>query len=99
MIFDKKGNITIITQESVSIPTFLSRLNEAYDKINKDNIIINLFSLDNLRVSDLLEFLQVSDKHRGRKRSFVIVTDTIKFDDIPEELVVVPSFTGSLRCR
>ncbi len=93
MIFDKQGNITIITQESVSIKTFIERFDKAYSKIKEDNIIINLFSLDDdITLNDVLEFYQISKNHKSRKKSFVIVTDSVSYDDIPDDLVVVPTF-------
>ncbi|NAS30250.1 ribonuclease Z [Flavobacteriaceae bacterium R38] len=91
MIFDKQGNTTIITQESVSFSVFLDRINDAYKKFEKDNIIINLFSFDEITVNDVLEFSQLSGVHRSKNKSFVIVTDNISYDSIPEELVLVPT--------
>jgi hypothetical protein len=91
MIFDKKDNITIVTQESVSLATFVQRLNDEYHKLQNDHLIINLFSLDSLTVNHLLEFLQLSNKHRGSKKSFVIATNKVSYDDIPDEMVVVPT--------
>ena len=91
MIFDRQGNTTIITQESVSIAVFLERLHEKYEKFKSDNIIINLFSLDNITVNDLLEFSDISRDHKKQKKSFVIVTNRISYDELPDDLVVVPS--------
>lgn len=91
MIFDKQGNISIITQESASIVTLTQRLTERYEKIKEDNIIVNLFSLDKISPNDLLEFLSLSRKHKEAKHSFVIVTNKLSADDIPEELMVVPT--------
>jgi hypothetical protein len=39
----------------------------------------------------LLHFLEVSNLHRGNKRSFVFVCDAIPVDEIPLEMVVVPT--------
>ena len=91
MIFDRQENATIVTQESVSLPIFLKRLHEGYANLKNDNIIINLFSLNKFTVNDLLEFLQLSNQHRKAKKSFVIVTEAISYDDIPDEMVVVPT--------
>ena len=88
MIFDKKDNTTIVTQETVSLPTFVKKLNEQYPKVKNDNLIVNLFSLNKLSVNDLLE---LSNTHRANKKSFVIVSDAVSYDDIPDELVVVPT--------
>lgn len=89
MIFSKQGNTTVITQESVSLLTFIKRVNDSYQKMKNDNLIINLFSLGKLNTNDLLEFLNLSNKHRKNRKSFVIVTNKVSFDEIPEELEVV----------
>ena len=91
MIFDKDGNISIITQEKVSIVELVKKLNVIYNRFKNDNIIVNLTSLKSLTNQDVIEFLQISNQHRKAKHSFVIVTDRIKLDDIPNELVIVPT--------
>jgi len=91
MIFDKQGNTTIITQEAVTFSVFTDRINKAYEKFEDDNIIINLFSFDEVTVNDVLEFSQLSETHRNKNKSFVIVTDTISYESIPDQLIVVPT--------
>jgi hypothetical protein len=91
MIFDKDGNISIITQEKVSIVELVKKLDVIYNRFKNDNIIVNLTSLKSLTTQDVIEFLQISNQHRKAKHSFVIVTDKIKLDDIPNELVIVPT--------
>jgi len=91
MIFDTDENITIITQEKLSIVELVKKLQELYAKYKNDNIIISLTGLKQLSAQDIIEFLQLSIQHRQNKHSFVIVTDTIGLDDIPDELVLVPT--------
>lgn len=91
MIFDKDGNISIITQEKVSIVELVKKLGFIYSRFENDNIIINLTSLKLLTSKDVIEFLQISNQHRNAKHSFVIVTNKIELEDIPEELVIVPT--------
>jgi hypothetical protein len=91
MIFDKNGNISIITQEKVSIVELVKKLDVIYSRFKNDNIIINLTSLKTLITQDVVEFLNISNQHRKAKQSFVIVTDKIKLEDIPDELVIVPT--------
>jgi hypothetical protein len=91
MIFDKNGNISIITQEKVSIVELVKKLDVIYSRFKNDNIIINLTSLKTLITQDVVEFLNISKQHRKAKQSFVIVTDKIKLEDIPDELVIVPT--------
>ena len=91
MIFDKEGNTTIVLQERISLQVFLKNLYKAYPRIKKDNIILNLFSFSKLTANDILEFLQLSNTHRGKKKSFVLVTNKVSYEDVPEEMCVVPT--------
>ena len=38
-----------------------------------------------------MQFLKTSNLHRKTKQSFVIVNDAIDFDDVPFEMIVVPT--------
>ena len=91
MIFDKEGNITTVLQENISLKKFLENLMKAYPKIKKDHIIVNLFTFSKLNTNDLLEFLHLSNTHRGDGKSFVLVTDKVRYDDVPDEICVVPT--------
>ena len=70
MIFDKKGTTIIVSQEKIALGTFLVNLEKAYPKMANDNIIINLFSFGKLTAGDVLEFLQISDEHKKKQKSF-----------------------------
>ncbi|GGD23053.1 ribonuclease Z [Hyunsoonleella pacifica] len=91
MIIDKRGNITIITQEKVTVVELVKKLEALYPKFKNGNIITVLTSLEKINIADITEFLQISNIHRGKKHSFVIVSDKIDLDKIPEELIVVPT--------
>tara|TARA_R110002167_G_scaffold61125_1_gene172351 strand:+ start:260 stop:595 length:336 start_codon:yes stop_codon:yes gene_type:complete len=91
MIFDKDGTTTIVFQENIALDKFLANLNQAYPKIKNDNLIINLFSFSKLKAGDILEFLQLSDSHKKANKSFVLVTDRVAYDDLPDNIVVVPT--------
>ncbi|MBT8236330.1 MAG: ribonuclease Z [Bacteroidia bacterium] len=91
MILDKDGNTTIVFQETTSITEFIQNLTEAYPGIEKDHIIVNLFSFKKLDTNDILEFLELSNRHRAMKKSFVLVSKKISYEDVPEEMSLVPS--------
>ncbi|NHF59792.1 ribonuclease Z [Flavobacteriaceae bacterium TP-CH-4] len=91
MIFDKDGTTTIVFQENIELSKFLDNLNKAYPKIKNDNIIVNLFSFSKLKADDLLEFLQLSDQHRKSNKSFVLVTNKVGYEEVPDKMIVVPT--------
>ncbi len=91
MIFEKIGTTTVVSQENTQLTTFIGNLAKAYPKIKRDNIIADLFSFSRLTASDILEFLEISNTHRAKKKSFVLVTNTIAYDEVPDEICVVPT--------
>ena len=91
MIFDSDGTTTIVFQEDISLSKFLGNLNEGYSKIKGDHIIVNLFSFSKLTSDDVMEFFQLSDMHRKADKSFILVTDKVSYNDVPEAIIVVPT--------
>lgn len=91
MIFDKEGTTTIVFQEKTSLSTFMANLNNAYPKLKHDNIVVNLFSFNKLTTNDILEFLDISNTHKRSGKSFVLVTDRVSYDEIPDEISLVPT--------
>jgi len=91
MIFDKDGNVTIITQEKTSILELVKKLEVLYDRFKDNNIIVNLTSFNQIPIEKIVEFLQISNKHRGAKHSFIIVSNKVSLDSMPDEIVIVPT--------
>ncbi len=91
MIFNKDGNTTIVLQENTSLLDFRKNLEKEYSRVKNDHLILNLFSFGPLTTSDLLEFMELSNRHRGGRKSFVLVSSEVAPDDIPEEISLVPT--------
>ncbi|WP_142786226.1 ribonuclease Z [Changchengzhania lutea] len=91
MIIDQHDNISIITQEKATIIKLVKKIRALYPKFKNDNIIVSLTTLDQLGLSDIIEFLELSNTHRAAKQSFVIVTDQVNFDNMPNEIMIVPT--------
>ncbi|MGW9685914.1 ribonuclease Z [Flagellimonas sp. 2504JD1-5] len=91
MIFNKEGTTTIVFQEKTSLSTFMENLKKAYPKLKHDNIVVNLFSFNKLTAGDILEFLDISNTHKNSNKSFVLVTNKVSYDEIPDKISVVPT--------
>ena len=91
MILDQDGNISIITQEKATVIELVKKLHTLYPKFKNNNIIVALTTLKTLVLEDIIEFLEISNNHRATKHSFVIVTDKIDLNIVPDEVVVVPT--------
>ena len=91
MIIDRDNNICIITHEKDSLKTLVNRIEHSYETFKNEHIIVNISSLDKVKLEDMVEFLRISNIHRGDNKSFVIVSDKVDLDDMPDEICVVPT--------
>jgi len=91
MLIDKNENTVILTQENLSIVELVKKINSMYTKFEHNNIIVNLNSLKKVSLASLVEFLQLSNLHRSREHSFVIISKNSNVNDLPDEIVVVPT--------
>jgi hypothetical protein len=91
MLFKRVNNISIITQEKVSVIELIRKLEVIYNRFKNDNLIINITSLNKIPLEEIIEFLKISNDHRAENHSFVIVANNIDHDEVPDELIVVPT--------
>lgn len=91
MIVSKNENITNITQEKLSVIELTKAIETKFDKFKNDNVIVHLTQIEEIMDEELLEFLKISNEHRANKHSFVIVCNSIDFDEVPDEIIVVPT--------
>lgn len=91
MIVDKDGKTIIIAQEKASVKTLVNNIEQSYDKYKNYHLVVRLSSLDKVTLEDVIEFLRLSNNHRSDKKSFVVVSDKANLDDMPDEIVVVPT--------
>jgi len=85
-------NFVVLEDEMDDVKKFASFLEfQITKKYKGQNVIINLLNNNQLSLTGLLLFLNVSNLHRSTKHSFVLINDTINPDDIPSEMVVVPT--------
>lgn len=92
MKIDNQPNYVILEDEKDNFQDFVSFMeSQIPSKFKGQNVVLNILKYDSLELEDLLAFLKVSNQHRKTKQSFVIVNDSLSADEIPYELVVVPT--------
>ncbi|MFM1878500.1 MAG: hypothetical protein RLZZ241_1366 [Bacteroidota bacterium] len=91
MLLEQQGNIVIVSQAGISAVTFLEKFNKAYLDLAPNNLIINLLELGLLEAPDILLFKAVSAAHRKKGKSFVLVSDAISYEAVPDEICLVPT--------
>lgn len=84
-------NYVLLEDEKDDPVDFASFIERLLPQFKNDNLVIDLQKYPLLTLSQLLSFLPVSNQHRSLKKSFILVSDTIHIDDVPDELNVVPT--------
>ncbi|WP_121666686.1 ribonuclease Z [Mesonia aquimarina] len=92
MDIKKEENYWILEDNNKSLKEFAQFLeNEAYNQFSDKNVVVNLLNQKQTTLEDIFNFLNLSNKHRSENHSFVLVTSAIDVDNVPEELLVVPT--------
>ncbi|HLU80877.1 MAG TPA: hypothetical protein VK010_02280 [Flavobacteriaceae bacterium] len=91
MKLTEKENYLILEDEKDDVKSFASYLAFKHHELKDKNLVVNILKYNKLSLEELLVFLKLSDKHRRGKKSFVIVNDSMDIEQIPNELMVVPT--------
>ena len=91
MIIEKTEHAVICKSEEKSIKKFFNDFTKIFTNFKNDNLIIDISDNKGEKTENILLFLQYSENHRKNGMSFVIVFEGINFDDIPDEIIIVPT--------
>lgn len=91
MIFNKEESLIIISQEKISIDVFLQNLEVEYPKLKNDNLVLDLMGFNKLTPYNVISFLELSKNHKKNGKSFILVSEKVSYDDVPEEISLVPT--------
>lgn len=87
----QKDNFLLVENDSESLTDFSSELTRKHEDLKNNNVVVNLHNFTQIQTEDLLGFLEISNFHRSQNKSFVIVSDAVSIDELPDELIVVPT--------
>lgn len=92
MKINAHDNFVIVKEKSNDLQNFIFLLMPLMPNQLKDkNVIIDLLDYKSMSLKDLLLFQNVSDTHKKANKSFVLVNDSLNPNELPEEMVVVPT--------
>ncbi|MDP2687176.1 MAG: ribonuclease Z [Aequorivita sp.] len=92
MKIENHPNFVVLEDEKDDIIDFAAFIEKQIpSKYKGQNVVLNLLKYNAMDLPQLLQFLKTSNLHRKTKQSFVIVNDALDFDDIPFEMIVVPT--------
>lgn len=85
-------NFVVLEDEKDDITQFASFIESHVPTNYKgQNVVLDVLKYKSIDLQQLLLFLKASTLHRKTRSSFVIVNDAIDIDDIPDEMIVVPT--------
>jgi len=91
MIVKKTDIASICISDEKSIDKFIVNFSKKFTNFKNENLIIDISDNKGEKTENILLFLQYSERHRKDGMSFVIVFDGINFDDVPDQIIVVPT--------
>ncbi len=96
MNLEKNEKYSVLTPKKDSnFSDFYSNFTKNSINFEKDHLIIDLSKLD-VKPEELVLFKEISEKKVASGTSFVIICKTVSYDDITEEIVVVPTFQEAI---
>ncbi|NBL65109.1 ribonuclease Z [Flavobacterium sp. NST-5] len=91
MDIEKKGHTVILSYQVNDNQGFTDTLMSSHNDFLEHNLIINLTPANQVEMDDIMALIPISDNHRKRKKSFVVVVPNIDFNEVPDEIMVVPT--------
>ena len=100
MIINPTDSFTILKPDNdkndnknKNILKFHQDFTEKYINFKDVNLILDFSNIINLELQEILLFSQNNKVHKINNKSFVLVVNGIKFDHLPDKMVVVPTLT------
>ena len=91
MKVEHKGHITLIKNTQYTTAEFYEKLNKEYNSYKSKNLIIDLTFDKTIKMWDIKLFVEMANNQKQEKKSLVLVTDSINFNEVPLNLIVVPT--------
>ncbi|MEO1484568.1 MAG: ribonuclease Z [Bacteroidota bacterium] len=91
MTIEKQDNLVIVSQGDVQLSVLLEELKGNYADIQGVNAIVALTSPKDEIVEGLATIVSASEEHKSSKKSFIVVSENLEYDEVPEGLSIAPT--------
>lgn len=91
MKIKKEENTYIVSLKKSEVKQAVENFKADYEKLKDKHIIVDLSKIKINEALDLIPFVEISTQHKMSKKSFVMLTDAVDIDKVPEELAVAPT--------
>ncbi len=96
MKITKNKNCTIIKPDQNSVKIFIKELKKIESEIQNEHLIIDFSEFFNIKIEEFLLFLNLSNDYNKKGTSFVIVSNGVETDKLPETIDFVPTVKEAL---
>ena len=93
MKVEQKGHTTSIKNTQYTTAEFYEKLNREYNSYKSKNLIIDLTFDKTIKMADVKLFVEMTKNQKNEKKSLILVTDSINFNKVPVNLIVVPTIS------
>jgi hypothetical protein len=91
MKVEQKGHTTTIRNTQGSTAEFYHKLNHEYASFKFQNLIIDLSHDKGMTMDDIKLFNEMIKIHTKGKKSIVLVTNSVNFNKVPKNIILVPT--------
>ena len=91
MQIEKKSHTTTIKDTEGNVKSFLENLTKDYANFKDQNLVLDISEDKNVTLENVLAFFFFFKKKRKAKKSSVIVVKDFDFNEVPDEMNVVPT--------
>ncbi len=90
MKVEKKDNYTLLKPDKKN-PDFFNHFKKYYHKFKNENIILDFSDDEDVKNEEIFLFSPVIEDHNNNGKSFVIVVNRNKLNDLTDDIFVVPT--------
>ncbi|MEK8179884.1 ribonuclease Z [Flavobacterium buctense] len=91
MKVEQKGHTTIIKDTVGQTADFLMKVTHEHNTYKNSNLILDLTHDKNLSLEDVKSFAELIKLHKKQKKSIVLVADSVNFNAVPKNIILVPT--------
>jgi len=91
MKIEKQETFTLVTSDESSFSEFYNSFLIKEKELTKEHIIVRISNNFNTSIKDFLLFLRIAEEKKENGTSFVIISNNINIDDLPENINITPT--------
>ena len=91
MKVEHKGHTAILKDTQGDTASFLMKITHEHNSFKNSNLILDLSHDQNLTLETVKSFTELIKLHKKQKKSIVLVADSVNFNAVPKNIILVPT--------